>query len=290
MTWVLLPHLTRLFISGGLIERNYRGVSLVRGIGVVFPLAWMFSVPFSLGLRILGFQAAALYGMMLFSVCLVGFLDDVFGTKSTKGIRGHFSGLLEGNVSTGVIKAMVIIVTSLPVAAFGSRDLLDLLKNASIIAMSANVYNAFDVKPGRSLKSYWTAMGISFLVMSIQRNTVTTLASGSSLKTHEGLALTLPLVASTLVYGFYDLSERTMMGDAGANGIGASLGFLVIFTFGPELRNVTFLLLLGMQLLIEVTSLSKVVERLRILRFLDTIGTPAKPLLGNKRNSSKQRE
>ncbi|HHY37886.1 MAG TPA: hypothetical protein GX507_03050 [Clostridia bacterium] len=266
VTRILVPVFARLFPEGGLVRSNYRGVVLPYGAGLAFVFAWAFALPFMLAFGLVEPRRAGIYGMTLFGVCLVGLLDDMVGTgqaKGIKGIKGHFSKALEGYISTGALKALFIVLISF-IAAFGeSEGLIDLWRNAAIVSLTTNAFNALDVRPGRALKAYWASslFALTCLGLLTEWNV-----------TDEGVMLTLPVLASTAAYGLYDLKERLMMGDAGANTIGASLGLLLILAPSPGLRTLILATLFLFQILIEVSSVSHLVERSRMLRWVDALG------------------
>lgn len=252
------------------------------GAGLVFVLAWGFALPFSLAFGLVETQAATSYGMALFAVCLVGFLDDLAGTGEVKGIKGHFSEALEGRISSGALKALFIILVSFIAVSGKSGSLVDLWRNAAIVALCANAFNALDVCPGRALKVYWGASCLTLSGLGLAAN------SGN---VGGGMVLTLPILASTAVYGLDDLGERLMMGDAGANAIGISLGQLLICIPEAQLRTMVLVALSLFQVLIETHSVSRLVERSEILRWLDALGRiKAAAENTSKRNLSRQRE
>lgn len=263
VTWILIPVFARLFPEGGLVRSNYRGAVLPYGAGLVFVFAWGFALPFMLAFDLVDPKHASLYGMMLFGVCLVGLLDDIVGTGEAKGIKGHFSKGLEGFVSTGALKALFIILISFIVAFGNSGGPIDLWRNAAIISLSTNAFNALDVRPGRALKVFWVSSLFTLICFG--------LLTGWDI-TDEGIILTLPVLASTATYGLHDLKERLMMGDAGANTIGASLGQLLILAPRPALRTLILATLFFFQVLIEISSVSRMVERSRVLRWVDALG------------------
>jgi hypothetical protein len=70
----------------------------------------------------------------------------------------------------------------------------------------------------------------------------------------------------------YDLGERAMLGDAGANAAGALAGFLLAWQSPLWLLAVLAVVLLALNLVSERVSFSGVIERVSFLRWLDGLG------------------
>jgi UDP-N-acetylmuramyl pentapeptide phosphotransferase/UDP-N-acetylglucosamine-1-phosphate transferase len=69
-----------------------------------------------------------------------------------------------------------------------------------------------------------------------------------------------------------DLRERLMLGDTGANVIGATLGLGVVLGLGSEGRTGVLIALIVLNVLAEVLSFSRVIERVPLLRAFDRVG------------------
>ena len=85
------------------------------------------------------------------------------------------------------------------------------------------------------------------------------------------LAVALP-VGAALGLLAADLAERSMLGDTGANALGAALGLATVLTVSGTARNVVFVVLLVLTLLSEVVSFSKVIRRVPPLHLIDRLG------------------
>jgi hypothetical protein len=76
-----------------------------------------------------------------------------------------------------------------------------------------------------------------------------------------------------------DLDERVMLGDAGANAVGALLGLAVVARSGPVVRGALLAGIGGLTLASEKVSFTKVIEQTPVLRELDALGRrPAGPV------------
>ena len=69
-----------------------------------------------------------------------------------------------------------------------------------------------------------------------------------------------------------DLDERAMLGDAGANALGAMLGTAAAITLPRAARVTVLAAIAGLTAASEVVSFTKVIERTSPLRWLDMLG------------------
>jgi hypothetical protein len=205
-----------------------------------------------------------------------GVYDDLAGDGSSRGFRGHLGELRHGKLTTGAVKIAGIGATGLAAALIAGRPdehagparaaAADAVINAGLIAGMANLINLFDLRPGRAAKA---AIAVSGLLAALP---------GSG-----GQASAAPVAAAAALLP-EDLGERAMLGDAGANALGAMLG--VAATGLPRAARVALLTgVAGLTAASEVVSFSRVIERTAVLRRLDMLGrrpapppTPAAPV------------
>ena len=205
----------------------HRGRQLVDAVLAAGPLAVNFR---GHRLPLVGWTTANQGDPGITLVTLLGFLDDVYGGHQ-RGFREH----LRARRTTGILKAVGIPLVGL----LRTRS----VSGALLFALSANLFNQLDTKPGRCLKAYLLAAG--------------------PLRAPKGLAvLLLP----------YDLAERTMLGDAGSNALGAVVGLKSVDRFHGFSRLAAIATLAGLNLLGERTSLGRLIERTPGLRQLDALG------------------
>ena len=81
--------------------------------------------------------------------------------------------------------------------------------------------------------------------------------------------------APALVAGAYDLRERAMLGDTGANLLGALGGLWLVLTLSGTGQLVALAVLAAITVYGEVRSISALVERTPGLRYLDSLGRPS---------------
>ena len=132
-----------------------------------------------------------------------GAYDDLAGSGDRRGFRGHLGALRHGEVTTGAVKLGGIGATGIISAALAGGSPADVILNAGLVAGGANLLNLFDLRPGRAIK--------------------VAAASGVLLGAAGQVGVAAPLGAALALLP-EDLSERAMLGDAGANALGAMLG------------------------------------------------------------------
>jgi UDP-GlcNAc:undecaprenyl-phosphate GlcNAc-1-phosphate transferase len=139
------------------------------------------------------------------------------------------------------------------------------------IALTANLVNLTDLRPGRALKAYVLLAGTAIEAMAASAWFV---SEGTGMSR----ALTVALVASLLTLGpvlavwRYDLGERGMLGDAGANAMGALAGFLLASSLPTWGLGVYLVLVVTLNILSERVSFSRVIEGNTLLRWIDGLG------------------
>jgi UDP-N-acetylmuramyl pentapeptide phosphotransferase/UDP-N-acetylglucosamine-1-phosphate transferase len=262
----LAPAVLEALRSGGHTRPNYRGRELPCPFGVLVlaavPLAL---VPLTLVQQLVPaavfeprLEPVAVYSL---GVLALGLLDDTLGSgpEQPRGWRGHGSALLHGRLTTGTLKAL----GSLGLALFATAGLglshPRWLLAAAVLVLATNVFNLLDLRPGRSLKAFvLLAAGLT--------------AGSRDLRPLWTLGL---FAAPALVAGVYDLRERAMLGDTGANLLGALAGLWVVLTLSGAGQLVALAVLVIITLYGEIRSISRLVERVPALRELDSWGRPS---------------
>lgn len=264
LAWLLLRPAFR---SAVFLRQNYRGRPVPTGVGVVLVLVVLLveggrALATAAGV---GNQAPPGRGRLAAVVAVAGFgllglVDDLAASPGdARGFRGHLAALARAELTTGGLKlvgggavALVAVATARPVAGSGGR----LLADALLVALAANLANLFDRAPGRTIKvtaAAFAALGV-----------VTARA---------GVPVTVALVVGgALGLLLADLREELMLGDAGANVLGAALGLGVVLAASPAARVVTLALLAALNLVGEWVSFSRVIEAVPPLRAADRAG------------------
>jgi UDP-N-acetylmuramyl pentapeptide phosphotransferase/UDP-N-acetylglucosamine-1-phosphate transferase len=266
------------FARPALVRPNYRGHGVPTAAGLVLTLA-LFAVEAARTVLGAGFGAgfgtgvAAGVGqsgarlLVLVAVtgfCLLGAVDDVAGSSDDRGFRGHVRALARGRVTTGGLKllggAAVALVAVGPLALRSAPDgaarVTRLLADAALVALAANLGNLLDRAPGRTIKGALLAFAL-------------VVAASGAEPGLAGVAVVAGAAAGLLVD---DLRERLMLGDAGANSLGAAVGLGAVLAFAPLTRNLVLGGLLVLNLLGELVSFSRVIDGMPPLRALDRLG------------------
>ena len=237
------------------VRSNYRGdqVSLIGGLAVVAGLVvgtimsdrptW----PRRLAI------AASLCG-----VGAVGAYDDSHGAGEAKGLHGHLRALASGDVTSGSMKivgggvAGLVCAVALGSASAPSRPAV--VRDAALVAGTANLVNLLDLRPGRALKAALAAAVVGL-----------------------GSGLAPPVVGSVLPALPGDLRARTMLGDCGANALGVAVGCVAVAGGPPPVRWALLATVTGLTLISEWVSFTSVIERQPWLRRLDEWGRLTRP-------------
>jgi hypothetical protein len=247
---------------------NHRGepVTLVEGPALTVASVAVSAIAPGLAPRVRAALAVAGAGSAAF-----GGYDDLAGSGSRRGFRGHLGALAQGEVTTGAVKLGGIGATGLVSAMLLGGGPGDVAINAGLAAGGANLLNLFDLRPGRALK---VALAGGAL-----------LAGGG--RGGRSPASALPAVAAplgaTAALLPEDLGERAMLGDAGANALGALLGVAAATSLSRPARLVLLAAITGLTAASEVVSFTAVIERTPALRWLDMLGrrpVPAAPVPG----------
>jgi hypothetical protein len=279
-------------LAEGRAVENYRGRRVFLGLGIAW-LLWS-------GAAIVGGVAGpalagegsvlailTLAGPLALVAFALGIVDDEYGTSADRGFRGHVRALARGRLTTGGMKLLGLSLACYVVALFvsGARGsdidsallwILALPAGAAM-ALTANLVNLTDLRPGRALKVYATlgALGVASVVLGL----APLVSATPQVRGTDALALALFVAGPLLATWRYDLGEQGMMGDAGANAAGAVAGLLIVagLPFWAMLAYLVFVFALN--LASERVSFSAVIERSTLLRRLDAIGrVPDEPL------------
>jgi UDP-GlcNAc:undecaprenyl-phosphate GlcNAc-1-phosphate transferase len=246
---------------------NYRKREVVAGLGLLLPiglLAW--AAPLAVAARVdplragrAGLLAPSGLAVVVAGLAFVvlGLVDDLIEDPGgRRGFRGHLRALVTGRLTGGGIKLLGGALAGLLAASMATppdRPPWAVLLGGLVVASAANTANLLDLRPGRCAKVF-LPLWIAGCVID-----------------PGGGAWSAGLAGAALAALPFDLREEGMLGDAGANALGAVVGTLLLA--GPMwLVWAAAAILLTLQLASERVSFSRVIEGNRVLRAADRLG------------------
>jgi len=252
-----------LVARGPVRRRNYRGLELPATAGIGAVVGMLAGFAFIAVLHMLfpssrmlaeGNQTGVYFLAAIAAFAFLGLWDDVAGTAAERGWRAHLDALAHGRATAGAIKVLGGAAASLVIAGAIDRGFWWTVVDALVIALSANAVNLLDKRPGRAGKWFILA-AIGLMIV------------GGP--TAPGLAAAIGAVLLTLPY---DLRERAMLGDGGANAMGALIGVATVIDSTHTFRLVALLLLALVTAVGARPGLSKVIDSVGPLRRFDSAG------------------
>jgi UDP-N-acetylmuramyl pentapeptide phosphotransferase/UDP-N-acetylglucosamine-1-phosphate transferase len=267
----IAPVLLRGLTEAGFVRSNYAGRDVPVPVGLLIPLAAFLALGVAAPLdrlvddKILtgfGLAGAMIY---IIGVCLLGVIDDLLGTpviednlgrKDPRGLRGHAKAAMGGGFSTGAVKAL----GSLGLAAFAVGLIVpgkgEYLLAIALVVVTTNLFNLLDLRPGRALKVFFTVL----VVLALATWTLDPLwAMGA-------------FIGSLPVLMYFDLNEQGMLGDTGSNAIGAIAGIWMVLVLDTTWQLIALAVVLLITLYGEFRSISQLIDRTPLLRFIDSLG------------------
>ena len=193
-------------------------------------------------------------------VALLGLLDDALGrggaADTPRGWRGHARAVLARRFSTGAIKAAGALALAAYAVSGRGREGLGYVADLALLLLATNLFNLLDLRPGRVEKAF------------------AALLAGLCLAAWTPLPLELlgVFIGPVLVAGAFTLRERAMLGDTGANLVGALAGISLLVVLDDAGRLVALAVVLALTVYGEFRSISTTIERVPPLRWLDSLG------------------
>jgi UDP-GlcNAc:undecaprenyl-phosphate/decaprenyl-phosphate GlcNAc-1-phosphate transferase len=259
---ILAPVLLGGLIDSGHTRTNYRDRTVAFPFGVLSVAGALAAlIPLTLLQRLkvadVFYPESTAVLVYVLGVAFLGLLDDTLGGEP-RGWRGHGRAVLALRFSSGALKAL----GSLGLALYATGELgLSTgrwLLGSAVLVLATNVFNLLDLRPGRATKAF-VLLGAGL-----------TLGAGS-LRSLWTLGL---FVGPALVAGGYDLRERAMLGDTGANLLGALAGLWLVLSLSEVGQLLALAVLVAITVYGELRSITALVERAPLLRQLDSWGRP----------------
>lgn len=237
------------FFEKNFLKNNYRGEPVLVIGGIIYSISLLFYWLFLFFISSVSRLDSLIF--LLTIIASVSLLDDLLGSKEQQGFKGHFKSLFAGRLTTGGLKAVVALVAAVLVLL--DNNFLNLLINLGIILLSTNLFNLLDLRPGRSIKYF---IFISILILLIYP---------------ELYIYYFPVYFISIFYLPYEMKASVMLGDTGANVLGAVLAYGLLQTsFILRLISLTIFLLLN--LLSEKYSFTEYIATNHFLKWFDNLG------------------
>lgn len=228
-----------------------------------------------------GRRAAAAGALAAAAGGLSGLYDDLGEARQRrdgedrppKGLRGHLGALAQGRVTTGAAKILGIGAGALGASLLlhldddrqgaprgAVRTAAEVVVSSVLVAGTANLLNLLDLRPGRALKAS------ALLTAPAAALAAARPAAAPAAVPAAGVLAT----AAAAVPG--DLGERTMLGDTGANALGAASGVALAVALPLPARTLASAAAVALTLASERVSFSAIIDATPALRALDRWG------------------
>lgn len=222
-----------------------------RGRHVVFPLGVLLLAASGIVLAL----EPTRWLVFLCGVGCLGLMDDLVDARP-RGWRGHGQAVLQGEVSTGALKAAGTIGLAAWAAAGDGGHGFALVADALVLALAAHLGNLLDTRPGRAEKALaLTAAAVC--------------AAAWSLAPLEPIA---PLIAPVAACSWLTLREHAMLGDTGASMIGGMIGIVLVSALAAPGTYLVLALLSVFAIYGEFRSIGSAVDRVPLFQRLDSLG------------------
>jgi hypothetical protein len=193
-------------------------------------------------------------------VALLGLLDDALGrgfeADTARGWRGHARAVLSGGFSTGAIKAVGALALAAYATSGRGQEGLEYVADLALLLLVTNLFNLLDLRPGRVEKA--------FVIL------LAGLCLGAW--TLEPIELLGVFIGPVVIGAAFTLRERAMLGDTGSNLVGALAGISLLVTLDDTGAAIALGVVVLLTIYGEFRSISKAVESIPPLRWLDSLG------------------
>ncbi|WP_300279900.1 glycosyl transferase [Peptacetobacter sp.] len=256
-TLFIIPMFKKMLVEGEIVRPNYKKDMIPVSMGIVFiPMLVIASIIlayFDRDLNHMKYLFMFLFAVL--SMSFAGIMDDIIGNRNVSGLKGHFKSLFKGTLTTGGFKALYGGFVGLLISVVLTNSIPEIILNTLIVALSTNLMNLMDLRPGRAIKVY-------LLIMLVMIFTLTGFNK----------VLMCLLVPSVLAYFNQDLKAKCMMGDAGSNVLGISIGIFMVYGYSINIKIAWLGFLIAIHIFTEKYSLTEIIEKNKVLNFLDRLG------------------
>jgi UDP-N-acetylmuramyl pentapeptide phosphotransferase/UDP-N-acetylglucosamine-1-phosphate transferase len=249
--------------SAPLRRTNYRGIELPTATGVAVVLGFLAGPALIAVLHVLfpsserlgeAAGVAFVFTSAAMGFGLLGLWDDLAGRDAERGWRAHVGALRRGHATSGAVKLFggtalaLVIIAPQPVTFWWA------VADSAVIALSANLFNLFDTRPGRACKAFVFAVAALMVVGG------------------PGAPALAAAAGAAIAFLPFDLRERAMLGDTGSNALGAIVGVGIVLNSTHGIRIGALCVLVVLTIVGERPGLSRIIDRVPPLRKADRAG------------------
>jgi UDP-N-acetylmuramyl pentapeptide phosphotransferase/UDP-N-acetylglucosamine-1-phosphate transferase len=244
---------------------NYEGRFVPYSLGVVIIYSYSYLFALSPGLESVSMASF----IFVFSIWLLGLVDDVFGKPYPKGLKGHvLYAFQKKRITTGLVKAAGTIVVALlfvwmtPLYTYFATFL-----SLFLLIGLPHVMNLFDTRPLRVWKG-----ALCFVVLVLLINPL------------PSFIYIVMLLSVFYVWYVLEGYRKAMLGDNGATVVGAILAVVAINHLPIGLQLFVLVVVSFFIVIAEKYSFSTIIEHSSLLRMIDQIGIMNKHQKGDSHN------
>ena len=256
LSYIASPMILDMLINAKATKLNYRNESIPISMGLLFIFIQFVSLSVVLFLTDNFLEYIVLYLFSITLMGMIGLLDDLIGDENVKGFKGHIKSFFKGKLTTGAMKAGTGFLISLFISIIISANLLEIIINTFLIALFTNLINLFDLRPGRAIKIF---ILISIIML-------------FSNEFNEYNFILFSFYGILFIYLPMDLKAISMMGDIGSNILGMTLGIYCGLTHNIISKSIYLFILILIHIMAEKISFSKMIEKNKVLNFIDKLG------------------
>ncbi|MFB4164614.1 hypothetical protein ACE1TI_12455 [Alteribacillus sp. JSM 102045] len=187
-----------------------------------------------------------------------GWIDDIFGTRFPKGIKGHLQFLFQKREwTTGLTKIVLVGAASgLSLCLVNNIVQAETLIALSLLILSPHVCNSLDTRPLR----VWKWFSIHYLIFML-------FLLGSI-----SISIQIYIVIVMAVWGYIEMTRKGMLGDNGAALSGGIMAW-VAMQYTPAMYQILLTgILLLMTYFAEKNSIHSFIQKVSILKEIDHWG------------------
>jgi len=187
---------------------------------------------------------------------LTGFIDDRYGTKYPKGLKGHVVFFIRtGKITTGLLKLISTLLISFTFTVMLEGNIFEKLTVLLLLILTPHVMNLFDTRPLRVWKFIAAHLLILFPII---------------LLLPFPMLFIVGIIVIELIY--FEGARKGMLGDNGATLLGGIISIVVIYQLTLGLQWLLIIFYLFIVVVTERISISEWIEKKPLVKRIDRWG------------------